>query len=46
MKIAMWIRLGQFSNEGYEKTRLLVMTAATLAAFLGFQLFESFFYEP
>jgi hypothetical protein len=46
MKIAMWIRLGQFSNEGYEKTRWLVMTAAALAAFAGFQLFDSYFFGP
>jgi hypothetical protein len=46
MKIAMWVRLGRFPDEGYERARRLVMTAAALAAFVGFQIFEAYFFAP
>jgi hypothetical protein len=45
MKIAMWIRPGQVSDAGYERTRWLVMTAVALAAFAGFQLFDAYFFR-
>jgi hypothetical protein len=44
MKIAMWIRREQLTNQRYERTRWLVMTATALAAFAGFQLFDSYFF--
>jgi hypothetical protein len=39
-------RRSRFSSKGYERTRWLVMTAAALAAFLGFHLLDSFVVGP
>jgi hypothetical protein len=44
--MTIWIRLRQFAEGEYQRTRWLVMTAAALAAFVGFQLFDHYFSGP
>jgi hypothetical protein len=46
LKVAIKRHRAQLSLDRYEKTRWLVMTAAALAAFLGFQLVDQYIFGP
>jgi hypothetical protein len=46
VKVAIRRHRAQLSLNGYENTRWLVMTAAALAAFFGFQLVDQYIFGP
>jgi hypothetical protein len=46
VKVVIKRHCAQLSIDRYEKTRWLVMTAAALAAFLGFQLVDQYIFGP